>query len=94
VKVIRRSGLALAGFLAGIVAGSLVWTGVRHNLRGQLFSRSALERFVALTYLAAHPTLETARLLGDYVRWEKTALLRKQGARLLRTVEGRLGAHG
>jgi hypothetical protein len=94
VKVVRRSGLALAGFLAGIVAGSLVWTGVRHNLRGQLFSRSALERFVALTYLAAHPTLETARLLGDYVRWEKRALLRKQGARLLRTVEGRLGAHG
>jgi hypothetical protein len=86
--------LALAGFLAGIVAGSLVWTGVRHNLRGQLFSRSALERFVALTYLAAHPTLETARLLGDYIRWEKMALLRKQGARLLRTVEGRLGAPG
>jgi hypothetical protein len=94
VRIIRRSGLTLAGFVAGIVAGSLVWTGVRHNYRGQLFSRSALERFVALTYLAAHPTLETARLLGDYVRWEKRTLLRKQGARLLRTVEGRLGAHG
>jgi hypothetical protein len=94
VRIIRRSGFTLAGFLAGIVAGSLVWTSVRHDYRGRLFSRRPLERFVALTYLAAHPTLDTARLLGDYVRWEKWALLRKQGARLLRTVEGRLGAHG
>lgn len=94
MRFIRRSGFTVAGFLAGIVAGSLVWTSVRHNYRGQLFSRNPLERFVALTYLAAYPTLETARLLGDYVRWEKRVLLRKQGARLLRTVEGRLGAHG
>jgi hypothetical protein len=94
VKIFRRSGFTLAGFVAGIVAGSLIWTGVRHGYRGRLFSRNPLERFVALTYLAAYPTLETARVLGDYVRWEKTALLRKQGARLLRTVEGRLGAHG
>jgi hypothetical protein len=90
VRLVRRSGLSLFGFTAGAVAGVLAWSSVRHNFRRELFSRRPLARFVALTYLSSRPTLETVRLLQDYIRWEQRPLLRRQGVRLLHSVELRL----
>lgn len=87
----RRSGFSLLGFTAGALAGAFAWSSVRHNFRRELFSRRPLARFVALTYLSSRPTLDTVRLLHDYVRWEQRPLLRRQGARLLQSVESRLG---
>lgn len=87
MKLARRSGFALLGFGAGAIAGAVLWSEVRHNYRRELFSRRAAARFIALTYLASRPTLETARLLRDYTHWEDTPFLRRQGLRLLRHVE-------
>ena len=86
----KRSGIALLGFAAGAAAGVFFWSSVRHSYRRNLFSRRALERFIALTYLAARPTFETARVLGDYIRWEERAALRRQATRLLHRIEARL----
>lgn len=86
----RRSGFTLLGFAAGAAAGVFFWSNVRHSYRRNLFSQRPVERFVALTYLAARPTFETARVLGDYIRWEQRPLLRRQAARLLRRIESRL----
>jgi hypothetical protein len=94
VRAARRSGFTLLGFGAGLVAGAFVWSGVRHNYRRDLFSRRPFARFIALTYLASRPRLETVRLLRDYTRWEQNTMLRRHGMRLLRRVEGRVGAQG
>lgn len=90
MRLVLRSGFSLLGFSAGVLAGAFVWSSVRHNFRRELFSRRPLARFVALTYLSSRPTLDTVRLLQDYVRWEQRPLLRRQGVRLLQSVESRL----
>jgi hypothetical protein len=87
----RRSGFTLLGFSAGVLAGAFVWSSVRHNYRRELFSRRPAARFIALTYLASRPTIETFRLLRDYTRWESNPFLRRQGKRLLNNVEKRIG---
>lgn len=90
MRLVRRSSFSILGFAAGVLAGAFVWSSVRHNFRRELFSRRPLARFVALTYLSSRPTLDTVRLLQDYVRWEQRPLLRQQGVRLLQSVESRL----
>jgi hypothetical protein len=90
VKTARQSGFLLLGFTAGALAGTFVWSSVRENYRKELFSRHPLKRFIALSYLSARPTLETVRLLRDYVQWEKRGFLRRQGVRLLHRVEMQL----
>jgi hypothetical protein len=92
VRAARRSAFTLLGFGAGLVAGAFAWSSVRHNYRRELFSRRPLARFIALTYLVSRPSLETARLLRDYTRWEQNGVLRRHGTRMLRAVERSLGA--
>ena len=82
-----RRALAAAGFVAGVAAGVLVWSGHMRRSRQNLFGASVLERFAALGHLAGQPSVETVRLLRDYVRWERHALLRRRGERALRKVE-------
>lgn len=91
MKLVRGSPYSLFGFTAGALAGLFVWSSIRHNFRRELFSRRPLARFVALTYLSSRPTLETVRLLHDYVRWEQRPALRRRGVRLLQSVESQLG---
>jgi hypothetical protein len=91
VRLVRGSSYSLFGFTTGALAGLFVWSSIRHNFRRELFSRRPLARFVALTYLSSRPTVETVRLLRDYVRWEQRPALRQRGVRLLQTVESRLG---
>lgn len=91
MRLVRSSRYSLFGFTAGALAGLFVWSSIRHNFRRELFSRRPIARFVALSYLSSRPTLETVRLLRDYVRWEQRPALRRRGARLLQSVESRLG---
>lgn len=91
MRLVRGSRYSFFGFTAGALAGLFVWSGIRHNFRRELFSRRPVARFVALTYLSSRPTLETVRLLRDYVRWEQQPGLRRRGVRLLHNVESRLG---
>ena len=81
---------AAAGFLGGFALGIVLWSGQQHARRRDLFSPRALRRFAALTYLRGQPTLETARLLRDYVRWEQRPDLRRRARHLLERVERKL----
>jgi hypothetical protein len=75
------------GFLGGLVLGVIVWSQQVHQHRQGLFSRSPLRRLAALGYLRGQPSVDTARLLHDYIRWEPRPVLRRRGELLLRQVE-------
>jgi hypothetical protein len=46
-----------------------------------------VRRFAALGYLSGRPSVDTARLLRDYIRWESHPILRRRGEQVLRQVE-------
>ena len=70
-------------FLGGLVVGALVWSAQMRRNRRELFSSNRFRRLAALGYLRGAPSVETARLLAEYVRWEKDAGLRRRGERAL-----------
>lgn len=82
-----RARYLAVGFVGGVAAGSLVWKRLQHNCRRELFNRSALRRVAALGYLRARPSVNTARILKEYIAWEPRPLLRQRGARILKTLE-------
>jgi hypothetical protein len=82
--------LAGAGFLVGLTCGTLAWSHLQRQYRRDLFSRYPLRRFAALTYLRSRPSMSTARLLREYVAWERSPLLRQRGVSVMRRVERKL----
>lgn len=87
----RKTQVAIAaGFLAGIVAGAIVWSTQIHRSRRELFSPRPWRRLAALGYLGGRPGLDTIRLLTDYVRWEQHGPLRARGERLLKRMQRHL----
>ena len=82
--------LLAAGFAGGLVVGASVWAGMLDRSREGLFSRRPVRRFAAVSYLATRPSVDTARLLRDYVRWEPHPLLRRRGRQALAAVEASL----
>ena len=71
-------------FLGGVVAGAVVWGQLVRRSKRDLFAAAPLRRLAALGYLAGHPGPETARLLSEYVAWERQPVLRRRGRLLLR----------
>ena len=95
MKVVRRGGaraatLVATGFLGGLVVGVLFWSRQQHRHRRDLFSKHSLRRLAALGYLSGTPSVDTARLLRDYVQWEPRSVLRRRGRQVLRQVEASL----
>lgn len=82
--------LLAMGFAGGLAVGAMVWAQVLDRSRQGLFSRSPVRRFAAISYLATRPSVDTARLLRDYVRWEPHPLLRRRGRQALAAVEASL----
>ena len=79
---------AAVGFLGGLAAGMLLASQQLHRHRRGLFSPRPYERLVALTYLRGQSSsVETLRLLRDYVGWETRPRLRRRGELLLRRLE-------
>jgi hypothetical protein len=76
-----------AGFLGGLTIGLVVWSVQIRRSRRDLFSRSAVRRLAALGYVGSRPGVESARLLGEYLRWETNAVLRRRGERMLRRMK-------
>ncbi|HXD49233.1 MAG TPA: hypothetical protein VN600_10680 [Gemmatimonadaceae bacterium] len=74
------------GFLGGLVLGAAVWNSQMRRSRRELFSKSPWKRLAALGYLSGQPGLETARLLTDYVGWERHAGLKRRAERVLRRI--------
>jgi hypothetical protein len=79
-----------AGFVGGLIAGVVIWSLQMKRSRRDLFSTNALKRFAALGYLGGHPSVETAQLLTEYLRWESKPVLRRKAQRLLQRMEGGL----
>ena len=79
-----------AGFLGGLIVGVVVWSTQIRRSRRELFSRNPLKRLAALGYLSGRPGLDTARILTDYVGWERHPALRRRGERLLRRLHSTL----
>ena len=78
---------ALAGFLGGAAVGALVYSQQVHQHSTALFSRSPLRRALALGYLRGRPSVDTVRLLRDYIAWESNSRLRRRALDVLRCVE-------
>lgn len=83
--------LVAAGFVGGLAVGLLLASQQLHRNRRNLFSPRAYERLAALSALRGQPTVETLRLLSDYITWEQRPLLRRRGLQLLRELEQTLG---
>lgn len=79
-----------AGFAGGLALGAAVWDRLMAGSRRGLFSVQPMSRYHALSYLAARPSVDTARLLRDYLRWETHPLLRRRARRVLQAVEASL----
>lgn len=84
---VRRVGVAAAGFVGGLMLGLVVWGEQLRRHRGDLFSKHPVRRWVALSYLSSRPSIDNARLVGDYVRWEQRPALRRRGEQVLRQLE-------
>lgn len=81
---------ALVAFGLGLVTGVGLAQYSMGRHRRDLFSGRALRRFSALGYLSGHPSVETVRLLKDYLAWERHPLLRRRAAALVRRMEAQL----
>lgn len=86
----RADVMAALGFLGGLTAGVLLAGQQLHMHRRNLFSRRPYQRLAALSHLRSQPTLDNARLLQDYVRWEPRPMLRRRAIRILRQMEHEL----
>jgi hypothetical protein len=87
----RENGAAVtAGFLGGLVLGAFVWSAQIQRSRRELFSRNPVRRLAALGYLGGRPGLDSARILTEYVAWERTPALRRRAQRLLRHMHSHL----
>ena len=74
---------ALAGFAGGLVVGVVAWRRQQNAAHDRLFAASPVQRAAAIGYLARTPSVENARLLRDYIRWERRPTLRRRAERAL-----------
>ena len=89
-RVAGPAALLAVGFAGGLLAGATVWSRLVDTNRRGLFSPHPVKRFAAVSYLGARPSVDTARLLRDYILWEPQPLLRRRARRVLRAVEASL----
>jgi hypothetical protein len=85
----QREAVA-AGFVGGMILGAVLWSTQVHRSRRDLFSRNPVRRLAALGHVGAYPGLDAARLLTEYVGWERHPVLRRRGERLLRRMRSNL----
>ena len=76
-----------AGFLGGLIIGLVLWSTQIRRCRRDLFSGRPLRRLAALGYLSGRPSVDTARLLTEYVSWERQPVLRRRAQRMLRRMQ-------
>lgn len=75
--------LMLAGFAGGVLLGAYAWRRQQTIAHDQLFAASAFQRAAAIGWIARTPSAENARLLRDYIRWERRPTLRRRAERAL-----------
>lgn len=86
----RALQAAAAGFLGGALLGAVTWSTQMHRSRRDLYHRSPWKRLAALGHLSAEPSLDSVRVLTDYLDWERHAGLRRRASRMLTRMQLRL----
>ena len=81
---------ALLAFGVGAVLGVVLAQYTMGRYRRDLFSPRALRRLSALGYLSGHSSVETVRLLRDYLAWEEHPMLRRRAQAIVRRMEEKL----
>lgn len=84
---VSASSLIALGLAVGVTVGFFGWGALARRHRTALFHPRPVRRLAALGYLRAHPSVDSARLLRDYLQWEKLPLLRRRARRVLRRTE-------
>jgi hypothetical protein len=81
-------------FTGGAVLGAATgWVLAQRRLSfhsRDLFNPRPMRRLGALGYLAGQGGVETARLLRDYLAWERQPMLRRRAEAILRRLESTL----
>jgi hypothetical protein len=85
-----RAKALVLGFGAGAALGAFLAQHSMGRHRHDLFSALPLRRLSALGYLNGQPSVETVRLLRDYVTWERHPMLRRRAEGILRRMEAKL----
>jgi len=87
----RSRGLLFGG---GAVLGAAAgWVLAQRRLtfhRQDLFNPRPMRRLAALGYLAGQGGVEPARLLRDYLAWERQPVLRRRAEAILKRLESTL----
>lgn len=84
------------GFLFGggaVLGAAAGWVLAQRRLtfhRQDLFNPRPMRRLAALGYLAGQNGVETARLLRDYLTWERQPMLRRRAEVILKRLESTL----
>jgi hypothetical protein len=87
----RSRGLVFTG--GAVVGAAAGWVLAQRRLsfhRRDLFHPSAMRRLAALGFLAGQSGVETARLLRDYLAWERQPMLRRRAEAILKRLESTL----
>jgi len=93
VSTNQQAKAVTAGFLGGLVVGAVFWSTQIQRSRRELFHKNPFKRLAALGYLAGQPGFDTARILSDYVGWERHPQLKRRGERLLRRMHAEIQTH-
>jgi hypothetical protein len=81
---------ALLGLVGGLIVGYTAWALQQQRHQRALFHTRPFRRLAALGYLRAHPSVDSARLLREYLQWEPHPLLRRRARQVLRRMEHQL----
>lgn len=83
----QAAGKVGIGLVVGAAVGLVGWSLAQRRHRRSLFHPDKLKRLAALGYLRAHPSVDSARLLRDYLQWEPHPLLRRRARGVLLRTE-------
>ena len=86
-----KTRAVLLTFGLGAVVGAVLAQQSIGRHRSDLFSRRPMRRLSALSYLSGHASVDTVRLLHDYLSWERHPMLRRRADSMLRRMEAKLG---
>ncbi len=87
-QILRVTGIALLAAAAASVLAVLFVRDQMSRHRRDLFSSRPLRRLAALGYIAGGtPSVDSVRLLRDYIAWERQPLIRRQAVQVLARME-------
>jgi hypothetical protein len=90
-RALQVGGIIVVAVGAAAAVGALVVRDQMARHRRQLFSSYPLRRLAALGYLSRREaSVDTIRLLRDYIQWEPKPIIRRRAIQLLGRMEQQL----